>query len=472
MHASILEFSALTITYFRFKDAVLRFHPLTWFFVGSSIEKPRVLRFMSTLQGVLVSIFISSIFFSVFYPADSTCTVYNLTTKAQCLSIPSLIVSGDSECSWDDSTKLCTVQAPPDSLQFTIVLAILTIVIHTPISVSINYCLHNVCNKLPNLEVFGLDRTLVLGNYTSKVVATLVDATIPTNYVLRAIRAFELEVEDDLCDANQMAVMKFVLSRYGLRLRGRKVELTFVSSLFNKNIGECIARKLKYSHRKALAISQNANHSGREKYLLQTFFLEKVGLLSRIGLARDFQHYLYNFPQYIHPFKWLLGWAYVVGSIIFFSYWVLAYAINNIQGTENQWAINSSIHVLQEMLASSIIRIFIVNIVLVELCRPFLHRTEDLILTRRDIFAAQRTESKLLQFLSPSCVASQLNEFKSLTTATCLSNLSDTDFYSIHINKTEDTKGQEDVTSFVEQARRDSIRNSSGSVKSPFMMDV
>ena len=71
-----------------------RYHPFTWFFFDASIEKSRVLRYMTLLKSILLSIFISTIFFSIYYPVDTDCGLHSGTTSVICLAAPSKLLTG------------------------------------------------------------------------------------------------------------------------------------------------------------------------------------------------------------------------------------------------------------------------------------------------------------------------------------------------------------------------------------------
>ena len=199
----------------RFVQAAVRYHPFFWFFVGGSLEKTRVLRFLTALKSVLLSIFISTIFYSVYFPVGSICSNYNNTTSEQCLAQPSKILSGESECTWTPSSATCSLKPPPDSAAFIISVAILTTVIFAPLDLFVFLLMNVVCNRRPVLEAVGMDSFFWLGGYSDPKLKTSMDITTATSYILRALHAYEMRLIDDKCSTNEQAKMNTILSSLG-----------------------------------------------------------------------------------------------------------------------------------------------------------------------------------------------------------------------------------------------------------------
>ena len=133
----------------RFLRALQSSHPYLWFFAYPSLKKTRVIRFLSTCKAILLTIFISTVFFDIYFPNSTICSVH--TTASSCLQVPSKILSGHSECSWDAVSRSCSVVPPPTSASFKITVSVLTTIVFSPFDLIFYLILNVVCSRKPNL---------------------------------------------------------------------------------------------------------------------------------------------------------------------------------------------------------------------------------------------------------------------------------------------------------------------------------
>lgn len=174
-----------------------------------------MLRFLTACKSILLSIFISTIFYSVYFPVNNVCSNYNGTTAEQCLSQPSAILSGESECQWSPSSLTCSLKPPPDSAAFIISVAILTTVIFAPLDLFVYILMNVICNRRPVLEAIGMDSFFWLGGYSDPKLKTSTDITTATSYILRALHAYEMRLMDDKCSTKEQAKMNTILANLG-----------------------------------------------------------------------------------------------------------------------------------------------------------------------------------------------------------------------------------------------------------------
>ena len=146
----------------RLFQAVARYHPYLWFFSNRSLQKTRVIRFISTLKSILVTIFISTIFFDIFYPVDGVCSSHT-NEMSSCLNVPSRIRSGDPECIWDSSNGNCYTAPAPSSASFIIFVSIFTTLVLIPFDFIFYIVLNSICACRPDLDRFGVDTFNILG---------------------------------------------------------------------------------------------------------------------------------------------------------------------------------------------------------------------------------------------------------------------------------------------------------------------
>ena len=407
------------------------------------------MRFVITLKSVLLSIFISTVFFSVYFPANSLCGNHTHTNPAECLSIPSSILSGETECTWNSETQECSLRPPPSSPAFIISVAILTACVFSPLDLIFYFVLNMVCSKTPELEKIGLDRFFWLGaeGVTYSVANHNPDELDRhSHFVLRALRSYELRLEDGACSEIEKAKTRMVLDRYGLVERNQKVVLSPVSSLLYGSVGACVRARMEDAMYAAHIVAENMrrykDESTKESYLIQYFTMEQVHFIARISLRRHFCHYETELPTSIHPIVWACGWICILAFIVFFIYWILAWGDSNASMSLNNWGINIVLHFIEEMLLLVVIRIFIINILVIEIVRPILQRLYNRFLNISGLNIAESkrrasslnegglaTNLSLLQFISPTGIVSRDLSFKKLVSAQVINSIGDLEMY-------------------------------------------
>jgi hypothetical protein len=116
--------------------------------------------------------------------------------------------------------------------------------------------------------------------------------------------------------------------------------------------------------------------------------MEQFDFASRLSLRRQFCHYSHDLPKVIHPIPWLFAWFFVVGTSsngnctfpmltlytigvdLFFIYWILQWGIINDGLSLADWGANFALHLTEEIVFVALLRIFVINIVIIELIRP------------------------------------------------------------------------------------------------------
>ena len=407
------------------------------------------MRFIITLKSVLLSIFISTVFFSIYFPANSLCGKHSHTNAAECLSIPSSILSGESECAWTASTQECSLRPPPSSPSFIISVAVLTAFIFSPLDLIFYFVLNAICSKTPELEKIGLDRFFWLG--ADGVTYSVADRNSDeldrqSNFVLRALRSYELRLEDGVCSEIEKAKTRMVLERYGLVERNRKVVLSPISALRYDSVGSCVRAKIEDAIYAAHIVAENMRRykddSTKESYLIQYFTMEQVHFIARISLRRHFCHYETELPTSIDPIVWACGWIFILAFILFFIYWILALGNSNASISLNNWGINIVLHFIEEMLLLVVMRIFVINVLVIEIVRPVLQRLYSRFLNISGLNIAESkrrasslnegglaTNLSLLQYISPTGIVSRDLSFKKLVSAQVINSIGDLEMY-------------------------------------------
>jgi hypothetical protein len=154
----------------RFISALATYHPYVCMLSHPSCMTTRTMRWLSVTRGILISLFIDTLFFGIFYPDDMTCPTF--TTEAACLAQPSKISAGQSMCTWDEPTESCSLAPPPGTLVYTMSISLLCVVINIPLDLVFGYLMDEFATRRPNLESLGLNSESWLGTGSSNNIAT------------------------------------------------------------------------------------------------------------------------------------------------------------------------------------------------------------------------------------------------------------------------------------------------------------
>ena len=151
--------------------AVAQRHDFTSFLFLPFSEKSRFLQWMDLYNSVLNGLFISTLFFGIFYSNTGRCESYS--NEVDCLSSENSITA-QSVCVWgpssDDefSSESCSLNPPPANVSFVVILALVCVLIGAPMQIAVSFVLDNYCCQRPRLEDLGLSSERWLGTGVKK----------------------------------------------------------------------------------------------------------------------------------------------------------------------------------------------------------------------------------------------------------------------------------------------------------------
>ena len=439
----------------RFLHALRRYHPWVWFFSEGSRKTTRVIRFVETFKFQLTSLFVTTVLYDINNPSPQICSNFNIHPSA-CLATPSNILSGAPICSYDSSSNLCTIRPPPGNASFLILVAFLTVVVMVPFNLLFTLVLTLLCSKRPHLEDLGLNSFEWLGSAEPAVSKQAVDAAEESERITAVARSIHGALNhycerkaEGYCGFDEIKGMDLVLRKLGLVISSEnKIELTAYSKLcWRSDINDCIRysveKSLKDAREIQLNMEQYSNVSDKESYFIQHFLINRFSFLFRVSLSRYFAHSIRDVPKTIHPILWLLGWLFIIASLIFFIAWILWWGNAHAHSsTISNWGVNFALSNLQEGFIFSMARIFFVNVLAIETIRPQLENMHKYLTAKAgkqgnkggtteniNIRSKENDENKhfLLQYLDPLLWAAKLSDSPRFTTIadSDLSKLSD-----------------------------------------------
>lgn len=141
-------------------DALVNNHEYFDAFGSPSLHESRFLRFLRTMQSILVMFFADTLFFGIFFPDQGTCEA--LQTETDCL-LPMNKVTGQRLCVWDSTNYRygraqsvdihCSLRSPPNDIVFTVLLSTMTLLVVLPIMLVLETIRIKVCRRQPDLTV-------------------------------------------------------------------------------------------------------------------------------------------------------------------------------------------------------------------------------------------------------------------------------------------------------------------------------
>jgi hypothetical protein len=137
-------------------------------FFGHSLRRRRALRWLHIFYVVMLALFIDTLFFQIFYPDNGFCENYNDTVSCESLTNS---VTGSSVCTWKPESNLvnggkCTLAPPPTSFIFSVILALVTVIIILPIKLLADIIIDEYATKRADFSRFGISSDLIFGSAT------------------------------------------------------------------------------------------------------------------------------------------------------------------------------------------------------------------------------------------------------------------------------------------------------------------
>lgn len=367
-------------------------HDYTTAFVHKSTAISRFLRWFHLWKSIMIGLFIDTVFFQVFYSNTGECNGF--TNKASCVANTNSI-TGDSQCLWTgsgnhDGTGDCSLNPPPGTITFTLVLALTCLFVGLPVDFVLSYVLDEYGCRIPNMELIGLSTAYWFGGigkddipmsdgsdneslskltyeYAKKIAKSNRSTTkawqeylsIEEEMKLILLKVSELynHTTASSTNGNKKYLYKTVEKYTGISAAdGIPSPLTVPEYWKYSNSFGKIEQRLELVREKMneideeLTLASVMDTNVQEMILLQAFLLEQFTpyqqwiLQNQLGCFESF----FN-KKYIHPFLFLIVWCVLISCMLFFFYWVFAWSAANGSVVFSPWGINFAIGAIQDI---------------------------------------------------------------------------------------------------------------------------
>lgn len=412
---------------------VLTKHDYSTIFFKPSISSTRFARWIGLWKSILIGLFIDTIFFSVFYGSTSTCEGYY--THDDCVASMNS-VTNEPTCVWTadssgSSSGSCDLRQPPSDIVFTVILALICVIVGVPCDMVFSFILEEYASKRPVLEEIGLNTDFWVGtsNATNEyeddkekkeakksILAVEIERAekrwtplvkeillteeanplpVYTHYlteneefhrIMKIVRShheayqyvdsmitqIEEDIRQEIYRGRTRALMEFL----GILPDGSLSPLRFWDRLFYRSKEEKLWHKLRHIKKREKFIIDAVEESGeygaevQEVALLQYYILEQFSTFQRWILQNQLFCFESFSPEEISAIPWIMAWTFVIGSMIFYIYWILAWGVQTGNKLMYAWGMNFLVGVIQDIFFVQVVKLFVVYAIAIFTIRP------------------------------------------------------------------------------------------------------
>jgi len=139
----------------RILNCIMLLHDFSSMFFRPSLQHTRTMRYLTLVRTVLVGLFCDTLFFGIFFPDDGTCSTY--VDRKSCVTGINK-ATNQPTCMWNenpDTSGTCSLRPAPTDFIFTIMIALLTVLIGVPLDLGLLIIQYNYCRLHPRLHEIG-----------------------------------------------------------------------------------------------------------------------------------------------------------------------------------------------------------------------------------------------------------------------------------------------------------------------------
>jgi len=415
---------------------VLREHEYLNMFYQPSLRNTRTIRWTRVVLRVMIFLFITTVFYGVFYSDDGSCQSYK--TEHTCLSHTNVLSNGH-QCTWtidyshSDTRAIestCALNVPTTSLIYILIVVALTIVVSTPVivfyhSILTLYCMHNpdfqwnsttlssgteIIRDI-SYEVNPKDST----SHCKDIQSDLFSPEEEADHLLHKIRSALIEYADLNSDLrkSKRAQIEFALQWIGINIDGSHIPISFIDWLRYRTPHAMLVDKIKSVRERAASIKTALENDcntekSKQAMLMQFFILEQFTRMKQYVLSRHMFTFPLINPSLISPVSWTCAWSVIVLSIAFSFYWILNWILSQGGATFWLWILNFGICLSLDIFIIQSIYAYVIFVFLMKSIISQLKKIHEVLsniaisLKQGSIeLSEKRNTFKMIQFSSP-----------------------------------------------------------------------
>jgi hypothetical protein len=456
-------------------------HEWVDFFTEFNPQLSRTVRWIGLWKGLLINLFIDTLFFGIYFADDGTCELF--TTEDECLIITSQLSSTGTKCAWNGTG--CSLSPPPSDVTFTVVLALICVLICVPIDFGMSFVLEEMASKWPDLDSIGLSTAYWYGtfklpefskpqfvsglalfdkvktgmhNYERDALSGLfyddlrtpeeevygILATIHRVFCADMGSASGQETSLEAQNADKVTRGNAITENLGVYPNGELAPLSVFRRIRYGTSSNFLLSKIRRVREAARSCAEGLHayepydQHFRDYFMIQTFILEHFTSFKKFALTKQLFFYKRMAPEIIPLYEYLAAWIFTCGAMLFFFYWVFAWGVKNGGVTLEAWGINFAIGAAQDIFCQNPIKIFVLYVAAAEVMRPQLksiHRTLFNIAMRTARSSPQDFGFRVCQYTSSTCRAARTLDAFDLPASKLLRLVNDNDVLACRQNR-------------------------------------
>lgn len=241
-------------------------------------------------------------------------------------------------------------------------------------------------------------------------------------------------------DERRDAKITAIVNQLGVYPNGDAVPLTLRQRFLYSSPHQRLVEKIIRVRKRAADVEEGMTRflpeefDFKDAYLMQKFVLEQLHVSLRFGVSKQLFRFEGFQPEEVGGLIWIVAWAFIIGVLMFFVYWIFAWGAAASVVTFEAWGINFALSFIQDALVLQPIRVLMISVLSIEMARPQLraiYRTLNAVATAYIQDGVDRnSDFRVCQRLSASCRAARLHKCKILPSAYILRQIDDIDVHN------------------------------------------
>lgn len=222
----------------------------------------------------------------------------------------------------------------------------------------------------------------------------------------------------------------------GVRADGTPVPLTILEYLCYGNARAKLESKIEDAREKERDIVDVLVELGenellsKDEALTQFFVLEQFSVFKQYALRSQLFSFAATTALPVDPLYWVVAWAFILGSLLFFLYWTLMWGVRAGPTTVEGWGTNFAVAVVQDLFMVQVFKLYVLYMISAICIKPQLtaiYKTLQRLAIEyvQDELPDAFGVIRVVQHLSPACRVAKLKISDSLAAGQILRHIDD-----------------------------------------------
>lgn len=371
----------------KFKFSLCRFHRWVRVFTYPSLAISRTIRFCTVCNDLIIIIFVSCLFYGLFYPDDKECEKHD--NAIDCTREDSQFESNKSMCEWNTDT--CSLRPPPTTVQFIASVCIAIIILSIVPRMVLQFIIEKYCNSSSsrtnvNNKTFrslesgreeSLEDPATIERRRTLSPYYITDNMTPTEEVLHIIRASREFLQHNMSrlpmpwkhpmSAFYISQLTTIMNTLGINIDGSKRDISVMQKFTKGSYTYQFLQAVTHSRDKSEVIEKQTAPKGQFQNvaLLQHFVLEQFSPIKQFIIKLHFFEYDQCSPAQVSSLVWGISWLFVWLCWIAMMVYSFQWAVNTGFKPVSHWGFILLSTVVLDVVINECLQIYILHVILV-----------------------------------------------------------------------------------------------------------